>query len=152
MRPGPLPPRRDLAFVVAQFVLLAGILFAPRPLAIAVPGVWRLGFAVVEYCALAFGAVAVLQLGSNLTPWPSPRSGATLVTGGVYAVARHPIYAALLAFSLAVALREGSPLKMGLALALAVLIAGKARYEERLLAARYPAYPAYAKRVKRFGL
>ena len=152
MRNGSTPPRRDLLLVGAQFLLLAGVLFAPRPFAIAAPGAWRLGFAVGKYLSLAFGAVAALQLGSSLTPWPSPRAGASLVTEGVYAVARHPIYAALLAFSFATALGEGSPVKLAFAVALAALIAEKVRYEERLLAARYPRYTAYAKRVKRFGL
>ena len=148
--PRPSPP--DLVLVGLQSVLLAGVLFAPAPFAVSVPGAWRLGFTAVKYLAVGFGAVAALQLGSGLTPWPTPRAGARLVTTGVFALVRHPIYAALLALCFASALASGSPVRLLFALALFVLIRRKVRYEEGLLARRYADYAAYAKRVKRFGV
>lgn len=98
-----------------------------------------------------FGLLAVLQLGTSLTPWPSPRAGASLVTAGAYRHARHPIYAALLAFGVGLAVLTASPWRLLVTAGLYVLFWRKAVYEERLLRQRYPGYAAYAARTPRFG-
>jgi protein-S-isoprenylcysteine O-methyltransferase Ste14 len=81
---------------------------------------------------------------------PEPAQGADLVEHGWYRLIRHPIYGGLLlgAFGFAGATRSWS--RFALALALALMLDAKARDEERRLAARYPAYEAYARRTKRF--
>ena len=99
---------------------------------------------------LALALVAGLRLGGNLTPFPRPRPGGSLVTSGVYRLARHPIYggALLLAVGWAVA---RSSLVAGLAAALLwALLEAKSRYEERALAYAYPGYPDYAAGTRRF--
>ncbi len=146
-----MPPRRDLVFVGVQFALLFGLMIDPLGLAVDVHDVVRVvGYGVCA-ATMIVGLLAVLQLGTNLTPWPSPRSGSRLVTTGLYALARHPIYACLLAFAFALALATGSVWRLGLALVLGGLFWRKATYEETLLRARYPAYAAYARRVGKFG-
>lgn len=146
-----MPPRRDLLFVGIQAALLTALAFDVdlgwRPLR----GLPLIGWLL---CGMSAGlsALAAAQLGSNLTPWPSPRSDSSLVTSGAYAVARHPIYASLIAFAAGVAAATGSPWRALIAVALYVLFWRKATYEERLLARRHAGYAEYARRTPRFGL
>jgi protein-S-isoprenylcysteine O-methyltransferase Ste14 len=108
----------------------------------------------------ALGAVAggqllalagALGLGRQLRPHPQPSAKAVLRTDGVYARVRHPIYTGLLlgAGGVAVLRARREPL---LAVAfLAGILQLKARYEERLLQARFgAAYDSYAAQVPRF--
>ena len=145
-----MPPRRDLLFVAAQALLLAALALDPelgwRPLR----GLPWIGWTLCGL-SVAFGTLAVLQLGTSLTPWPTPRAGSALVTEGTYRVARHPIYASLIAFAVGLALATGSPWRLLVAAALYVLFCRKARYEEALLRERYAGYEAYAREVGRFG-
>ncbi len=146
-----MPPRRDLLFVGVQFALLFALGIDPVDFAYPVPPLLRyVGWTAAGLAVLA-GLLAVLQLGTNLTPWPTPRSGSALVTTGLYAWARHPIYACLAGFALALTLATGSVWRLGLALALLGLFWRKATYEESLLQKRYPSYGSYAEQVERFG-
>jgi protein-S-isoprenylcysteine O-methyltransferase Ste14 len=65
------------------------------------------------------------------------------VRQGLYGRCRHPLYQAILICALGVALLRGSLLHLGLLLALAGLLGGKARREERSLAGIHPDYGAY---------
>jgi protein-S-isoprenylcysteine O-methyltransferase Ste14 len=129
-------------FVAAQTALLAAVLAAPRGRALAP----RLGAALVAGgAALAAGGLAAL--GRSLSPFPEPREGAELVEHGAYRLVRHPIYGgALLAVS-GWSLRR-APLGIVPAALLAALWTAKARREEELLAARFPAYADYASRTR----
>ncbi len=147
-----MPPRRDLLFVGMQFALLLALAVDPVGVEVAPPALVR--YLGQTLCALAvvLGVVAVLQLGTNLTPWPSPKAGSRLVTTGLYAWARHPIYACLAGFAFALVLATGSVWRLGLAMALLWLFWRKATFEEAMLRERYPEYAAYANRVERFAL
>lgn len=92
--------------------------------------------------------LAARRLGRSLTPFPRPRSGGELVTEGPFRLARHPIYGGGILFFLGWGLFS-TPLAAAAALALAVLWDRKARFEERLLAARYPDYADYRRRTPR---
>lgn len=139
--------RRGQGWVWGQFVL-AGIVLAvaasgPRW---SWPGALWLGLALVVTGA-ALGVWSLRSLGDSLTPYPQPRSQATLVEHGPYTVVRHPIYSSILIGLLGVCL-VGSG--WGL-LPLAVLIlwwVGKASVEERFLRQRYPGYADYCRRVR----
>lgn len=145
-----VPPIRDLIFVGLQGVLFVALAFdfdlGWRPLR----GLPVIG-GVLCAASIGSGLLAVLQLGTGLTPWPSPRAGASLVTTGAYRYARHPIYAALLAFGVGVAVLTASPWRLLVTAGLYLLFWRKATYEERLLRERYPGYAAYAARTPRFG-
>jgi protein-S-isoprenylcysteine O-methyltransferase Ste14 len=92
---------------------------------------------------LVLAAQAFLRLGPNLTPLPEPMPGAELVTIGAYARCRHPLYQAILLCSLGVTLALGSLLHLLLLLALAVVLASKARREERRLLEIHSGYATY---------
>ena len=137
-------------WVVAQFVLMAGILVCAF-----LPGGWpdgaRAPLAVAGAVLAVAGAALALWsgrlLGRGFTPYPMPSPEGELVERGPFGSVRHPVYAGGLLFFAGFSLATSVP---GLVLTgvLAVLWALKARVEERHLCARYPAYEAYTRRVR----
>jgi protein-S-isoprenylcysteine O-methyltransferase Ste14 len=95
-------------------------------------------------------ATAFLGLGKSLTPLPHPRDGATLNTEGVYALMRHPIYAAIVLSVVGWSAWLLSFWGLVCAVLVAIFFDRKAASEERRLRARYVEYDAYARRVRRF--
>ena len=87
-----------------------------------------------------FGTGGVLALGRNLTPFPKPIEGGTLVTSGVYGIVRHPIYTGLILGTLGWGVFRSSLLGIALAVLLFVFFDLKSRREERWLAEAYPGY------------
>ena len=150
----PVRPRGHGAlFVVLQLGLLAAIAFGPRRLG----GEWSApwGSAAVAL-GLALGLVGAvlalagaLQLGSNLTPFPQPKSDATLIRSGAYRVVRHPIYSGLILMAFGWALFVHGSLTLLYTLALFVLLDAKTRYEERWLVKKFDDYREYRRRVRR---
>jgi protein-S-isoprenylcysteine O-methyltransferase Ste14 len=132
-------------WVVAQGAFLAGIARAPgKPFAARSPGT----------ALLVTGGVLLLTASANLGPslnaLPEPTPDGELVEHGWYRWIRHPIYGGLLLGCFGFAAATQSSSRLALALAFALMLDAKARDEERRLAARYPAYEAYARRTKRF--
>lgn len=134
-------------WVVAQMALIAAHLLPPEPVWSGLGLLWplplRIAGGVTLLVGLALAAQGALNLGESLTPLPEPIADAPLVTEGAYQRCRHPLYQAVLMCSLGVVLLLGSLLHLGLLVALAVVLALKARREERLLCERHPDYPAY---------
>jgi protein-S-isoprenylcysteine O-methyltransferase Ste14 len=104
------------------------------------------GAVVALGCVLL--VVGILGLGDSFAVFPGPAPAAALVTTGIYARARHPIYGGWILVGLGFALAL-SPWALLLAGLLALELTGKSRVEERALATRYPDYPAYRQRVRR---
>ena len=92
----------------------------------------------------------LVALGRALTPFPHPREGAQLVTRGVYRLVRHPVYTGLLVGAFGWALAWLSGAGVAYSALLAVFFDRKARREERWLRSRFPGYPDYEGRVRRF--
>ncbi len=144
---GWLDNRRGEWWLLAQLTLIAAHLLPPWP----APGSWgyawplplALAGAVLFLVGLGLAAQAFWGLGSSLTPLPEPIPGAALVTSGAYRRCRHPLYQAILLCSLGVTLALGSLLHLTLLLGLCAVLGGKARREERALAAAHPDYAAY---------
>lgn len=124
---------RGWLLVAGQGVLLLAIALAPRRdpstawLAVG-------GLAFVVGIALALWAGAVL--GRALTPTPVP-NGAGLVVDGPFARVRHPIYTGLLLAAAGWTIAVGTWWTLGALLGLLVLLAGKARWEDRMLERAY---------------
>ena len=152
-------------YVVAQFTLFGLIALAPF-----VPGqpAWStpssMPWVVASYLlVMARGAGLLLGLagamlamaglfglGPNLSVLPHPKDDASLVQGGAYALVRHPIYAGLIQGAFGWGLLTNSWLALAGGLALLLLFDFKARREEAWLAARFPGYREYQRRVRKF--
>ncbi len=134
-------------WLAAQLLLIGALLLpawpAPTALGLAWPLPARLVGGALVLLALVGAVRSLLQLGASLTPLPEPIAGAALITDGPYARCRHPLYRQILIGALGMAVLLGSPLHLALLLALAVVLGGKARREERSLLRLHPAYPAY---------
>jgi protein-S-isoprenylcysteine O-methyltransferase Ste14 len=111
-----------------------------------------LAVAVLMLLAVLLFSAAARTMGANWSIVARMREGHELVTGGVFARLRHPIYTAMAAFLVAMAIAFGHLLGLILAVPLFALGTGiRVREEERLLKAEFgPAYDDYAARVKRF--
>lgn len=98
------------------------------------------------------GAVLFLgglfHLGAQLTPYPKPVEGGTLREGGLYALARHPIYGGGLLLALAWSLAT-SWLALVPTVLLALLFEAKSHREEAWLVEHHPRYENYRRRVRR---
>jgi protein-S-isoprenylcysteine O-methyltransferase Ste14 len=144
-------PSRGGIWVVAQFALMiAGL--AAGPIWCASWNGWPT-FAAGIF-SLLIGAWLGLRgkrdLGSHRTPFPQPKEDGQLITSGIYAQLRHPLYASVIALGFAWALLWRSWPALALAVAQIPFFDAKARCEERWLRERFSDYAAYARRVKRF--
>lgn len=140
--------RRGEWWLAAQLLLIAALLLPPWPAPLPWGLSWPLGLrlvgAVLVVLALATAAQAFTALGTSLTPLPEPMPGAALITEGPYRHCRHPLYRSVLLGALGMVVLLGSLLHLLVLLALAAVLGGKARREERALLAAHPhAYPAY---------
>jgi len=143
---------RGIAWVLAQFPLTALALFAARlgptiPLAVLGPARW-VGAGLFVAGGLLFLA-GTLTMGGRLTPFPKPDDDARLVQTGAFGLARHPIYGGGVIAVTGWALLNGAWLGLLAAAGLAVFFDAKARLEERWLAARFPEYRFYRRRVRK---
>ena len=91
----------------------------------------------------------VLDLRENLTPFPRPLPGASLVDTGAYRLVRHPIYGGLILGATGWGLFMASPLAVLLAVCLAAFFDLKSRREELWLAEQFADYSAYRSRTRR---
>jgi protein-S-isoprenylcysteine O-methyltransferase Ste14 len=131
--------------LLGAVAVLAPRFRGPRPASLPIAG----GLALLVYAAWT-GIGGVRSLGRNLTPLPAPPDDGELVTNGMFARLRHPLYASVMAMGFGWALVWGSRRALAPAAALALYLHAKALYEERLLRARFPGYTAYAARVPRY--
>ena len=142
-------------YVVAQVVLIAVVFLAPRTLS-GLPA-WpaplaRIGMFAGSALILAGSSLflaGLLRLGPSLTPLPYPKPNATLVQTGPYRFVRHPIYAGGIALAYGWALVVQGWLTLVYATLLLVFLDVKSAREERWLAARFPGYPDYQRRVRK---
>jgi protein-S-isoprenylcysteine O-methyltransferase Ste14 len=138
-------------YVGAQGVLIVALVLAPRwAAAWSVPPAVSAAGWVIAAAGGAVLAVAFAQLGRALTPLPEPRVDGELTTKGLYRWVRHPIYSGVLAMAWGWTCAHLSWSTLALAAVLTALLNAKARYEERLLADRYPEYAGYRSRTPRF--
>jgi 2-amino-4-hydroxy-6-hydroxymethyldihydropteridine diphosphokinase len=137
------------ALLAAQFTFIALVgaamlLYGSVPRQLSVVGVLGGAMALLGV-ALAMGASR--GLGSAMTASPLPRSGATLVTTGLYRYVRHPIYGGVIIFLAGAALLVASWPALILTVALIPFFLAKARYEESRLRMKFSGYRAYMGRV-----
>jgi len=136
--------------VVVQGILLT----AAAILAVCFRGV---GFPIVVMAGVALMLVGAgvalagaMALGRNLTPFPKPTESAQLVSHGIYAVIRHPLYTSVIAVALGWAMVWQSWPALLVAAMLIPFFYAKARHEERWLREMFSEYGEYEKRTPRF--
>ncbi|MGI9646933.1 MAG: methyltransferase family protein [Acidimicrobiia bacterium] len=141
---------RGGVWVAVQFAWFAAIVWLGRleMLPLSFPGREGLG-AGLMVTALTLGLSASLLLGRSLTPFPKPVTTGAMVERGPYRIVRHPIYTAVILGMVGIALRAGDWIALSLALGLLPFFYAKSAFEERHLAAQYPAYEDYRRRVPR---
>jgi len=139
-------------WVVGQFVILAVILIVgyfdkgrtSSSMFHLVIGGLLIGISVL-LLVLAFS-----HLGRNLTPFPKPLAEGDLVTHGVYAFVRHPIYVALICGSLGYSIVMNSWSAGVGCIVLAVWFDQKAAREEAFLRNKFTDYAVYSSKVAKF--
>ena len=144
---------RGAWYVVVQGILIGLILFGPQgallissePIA-----------SIFQSCGIAIGllaflimAIAVINLGKNLTPLPCPKDNAVLIQNGLYQFVRHPIYFGVLLAALAWLFIFPGIYILIYAIGLFFLFDIKARREEVWLVERFPDYRDYQRSVKK---
>jgi protein-S-isoprenylcysteine O-methyltransferase Ste14 len=143
---------RGYIYVAGQFLLLFVLFTAPRVSNPYGPLSDLLSYAGIS---LMFAGVIVLvmsfiHLGRSLTANPVPKEKAELVTTGIYARVRHPIYFAILLLAAGVVLDAGWWPQVIIAGMLFIQLQIKASFEESLLRKKYPAYDSYAAKTPMF--
>jgi protein-S-isoprenylcysteine O-methyltransferase Ste14 len=141
---------RGWLLVTAQFGLLAVLVLGPSGQVWTVTGPLRTAGSVLRWAGLAAIVLGVLRLGRGFSVHPVPTAIAVLRTDGLYRVVRHPIYSGVLLLAAGMAATAGSFLAITAFAFLVLVLSAKARFEEGLLAERFPDYAAYARRTPRF--
>lgn len=147
-----LGPRGE-GWVAVQGVLLAlvaggGLMEGSSRGALPVP-LWIAGLLLLGAGGL-LAVLGMLQLGTALSPFPRPRDDGRLVEGGVYRLARHPIYGGLVIAAAGYGLLLAAPVTATVgALVLLAFFRLKSAREEAWLEGRYSDYAAYRARTRR---
>lgn len=139
-------------WVVAQALVL--LCAAAIPVLTANAGLWPvypLQWLGVALTAGGFflAALSLIALGEAMTPFPAPRTEATLRTTGFYAWVRHPVYAGMVLGSFGWALWWLSTAGAAFTPVVFAFLDRKAAREEVWLRAKFPDYGTYQKRVKK---
>ena len=144
--------RADVLWLAGQGVLFL-LAFVALPLTdglfgrLDVPGERIVGSAIFVVGAV-IGVVAILQLGRQAVPQPTPVQGGQLIDTGVYGMVRHPIYTAVLLLIAGSVVRVLSVAGLVLIAISVVFFDRKIAYEEHLLCDAYPGYEDYRRRVR----
>jgi protein-S-isoprenylcysteine O-methyltransferase Ste14 len=138
---------RSWMLVAAQFLLIGLLIVTTQPSAAATAVVLAAAFAIAA-AAVGLAALTANRPG-NFNIRPEVKEGARLVTHGIYARVRHPMYSAVLLAMLAFVALDARPWRIGAWIALAAVLLAKAALEERYLLARFPEYAGYRARTHR---
>ncbi len=142
---------RGTAWVVVQFFLMLGLLIAGPAWGGMRTGWWTwLPGGLLVALGGWVGIHGARDLGAQRTPFPRPSDDGELITTGIYAKLRHPLYVSVILLGFAWALCWGSNPALVLAILQMPFFDLKARCEEQWLRGRFPGYADYADRVKRF--
>lgn len=143
------PKAKGNLLVAIQFLLLGLLFLLPNQNSWQLPAGVEAALNILSLIAFALLIISGLNLGKSLTANPVPLDTAQLKTKGLYALVRHPIYAAVILLAAARVIQSGSWVHLGIAVALVVLLSVKARFEEAMLLERYSGYAEYAEKVGR---
>ncbi len=100
--------------------------------------------------ALLLGALGSRHIKEFLTPLPYPVDHNRLVTTGMYAMVRHPLYSSQLFAAFGWTVFNASLSHLLVTIIALLFFSYKASREERWLVERHPEYVEYARKVKKF--
>jgi protein-S-isoprenylcysteine O-methyltransferase Ste14 len=106
--------------------------------------------AVVAGGGLAMYLVAHLFLRGNWSISASVSEGQELITAGLYARMRHPMYSSMVLITLGSGLLTDNYLIIGAVVPVAAIYYLRAHKEEELLSLEFPGYPVYARQTRMF--
>lgn len=132
--------------VLAQMVLIGCLVWPGAHFSVRPPGVILAGVGVL----LGLWVLRVNPPG-NFRIMPEVKAGARLIRSGPYRFIPHPMYLAVLLGTLGLLLCQFNWLRLLAWLALVVVLAAKARREERLLKVQFPDYEAYLSMLPKAG-
>lgn len=135
-------------WVWAQIVLFGVWLVAVLPTVEPLSTVRGVVGGMVIVLGIGIMEAARRALGRNLTPFPQPREGTTLVDHGIYARVRHPIYTGVVTLLAGASVLAGSIIGFAIAVALVGFFNAKASVEERALSIAVPEYADYLSSVR----
>ncbi|RYG98387.1 isoprenylcysteine carboxylmethyltransferase family protein, partial [archaeon] len=111
--------KRGEVWFAAQLTMLALVIFGvPSMIALLI----KLGGVASIVASLYFLIGGVLELGQSLSPFPLPSNDNQLVTTGVYAIVRHPMYCGLILLCLGVSIYTDSATRLVATLVLALVL------------------------------
>ncbi len=139
---------KDFLLVILQFLLF--IIFIALPAGFGHPFIYPFISFLLTVAGLLIIAMGIFQLGSNITPFPTPLSNSTLTTQGIYKIIRHPIYTGILFIALGIAIYTASYPRLAVSALLYILFQYKSRYEEQMLIEKFPGYVDYKLNAGRF--
>jgi len=137
---------RGEVYFAAQAALIGCIAFGGVPF---VGGIISFVFGpALLLVGLAVSFVAANEMGSSLSPWPVPAKSSTgLITSGLFAQVRHPIYAGLLAACVGFSVLSGDATRLLLTAGLWYVLDLKTDFEETELRGIFSDYDQYQKEV-----
>ena len=144
------PSLKDYVFVGIQLLLCVAYVFPFKIIALNINNGLKYSGLALAVFGLILGGIAVLQINTKISPFPTPTLQSTLLTTGAFKIGRHPIYTGILAMALGYAVYDASVFKFVIFLLLLMLFYFKSSYEEQLLLARFPEYATYKIKTRRF--
>ena len=135
-------------WVAAQLVLFAAWLAVVLLTASPASTVRSIIGGLMIVLAVGIMEAARRALGRNLTPYPQPRTGATLTSTGIYGHVRHPIYTGVILALAGASVLAGSIVAGIVALGFFAFFTAKSSVEERALAINVTGYEEYRQSVR----
>jgi protein-S-isoprenylcysteine O-methyltransferase Ste14 len=145
-----LKSKKDYIYVSIQIVLFVAYIIPIYTPNLNGPDWLRYSGLLILALGVVLGTLALLQLNTKLSPFPTPVTNGKLITTGAYYIARHPIYTAIILGGSGFALYQKSCYKVLITLGLLILFYFKSKYEEKLLSEKYLEYSDYKKKTRRF--
>lgn len=142
--------RKDILFVVAQFMLFAAYLFEIPDLRLDFPDNADWVTLILAGLGIVIILIAMLQLNKNLSPFPTPLKNSELIVTGLFNYVRHPIYSGILITTFFMAVYLDSGFKLIITFLLAILFYYKSEFEEEQLEKKFPGYKSYKAGTGRF--
>lgn len=141
--------KKDLLWVGVQLFLFTAYIFEVHFLQLNLP-YFPMLYVFLTGVGVGIIFISMFHLQDNLSPFPTPKDNSSLITSGIFAFIRHPIYLGILMTTFFLSLYLQSGYKLIISLFLLILFYSKSIYEEKKLTQKFPEYQDYKKHTGRF--